>query len=272
MQKSNASPSVPSPADLLDCAIAAARAAGTHALHERNRRQEKHAESTHDVKLVLDRECQVQAANVIHDRYPDHPILGEEISHDRDPDQPRWIVDPIDGTVNFSHGWSIWCCSVAVEHRGETLAGAIYAPALDELYTASIDSPAQLNGKPIRVSGIDDLAQALALTDTDHVPRDFPAGAALYGKFLHAAQKTRVTGSAAIDICRIARGHAESYTALGIYPWDTAAAALILKQAGGQFEVIEQLAGDRFRAIYTNGRVHEHVKAIFLETIAEHIR
>ncbi len=255
--------------DLLDCAIAAARSAGDHARSQAHRRTEVHARAAHDVKLMLDAEAQTRAAEVIHGRYPTHPILGEEESHDRDPAQPRWIVDPIDGTVNFSRAWPLWCVSVAVEHEGRTLAGVIYAPDLNELYTATAEDPALLNGNPLSVSTIDRLEQALVMTDTNKEPFDFAAGTALYGKLLHRAQKVRVMGSAALDICRVARGMGEGYTALGIYPWDTAAAALILQRAGGVFEVIEELGDTRFRAVCSNGHVHDELKTIFMDILAE---
>ena len=255
--------------DLLDCAIAAARAAGDHAREQAHRRTEVHARAAHDVKLTLDTEAQTRASDAIHARYPTHPILGEEESHSRDASQPRWIVDPIDGTVNFSHGLPLWCVSVAVEHEGRTLAGVVYAPDLNELYTATSDQPALLNGNPLSVSTIDKLERSLIMTDTNKEPYDFPAGAALYGKLLHRAQKVRVMGAAALDICRVACGMAEGYTALGIYPWDTAAAALILERAGGRFEVIEQLGNGRFRAICSNSHVHAALREVFLETVAE---
>lgn len=258
--------------DLLHCATAAARAAGDHAHKQAHRRMEVHARAAHDVKLALDAESQKRAAEIIHARYPTHPILGEEESHARDPAQPRWIVDPIDGTVNFSRAWPLWCVSVAVEHDGRALAGVIYAPDLDELYTATADGPALLNGDPLRVSPIDRLDRALMMTDTNKEPFDFAAGAALYGRLLHRAQKVRVMGSAALDICRVARGMAEGYTALGIYPWDTAAAALILQRAGGRFEVVEELGDHRFRAICSNGRVHNELKAIFMDVLTEYGR
>ena len=257
----------PSIEELCATTVEAARRAGDHAMAHRHRRAEADAQAAHDIKLALDRECQEVAARVIHAAYPDHAILGEESSHDRPAAEYRWIVDPIDGTVNFSHGWSIWCTSVAVERDGETLAGAIYAPAMNELYTAAIGEPAKLNGEIIRVSEIDRLQEALVLTDTNKEPMDFDAGAALYGKFLHCAKKARVTGSAAIDICRVAQGHAEAYTALGIYPWDTAAAALILQQAGGRFEVVEELQGHRFRAICSNGALHDAVRDVFMSVL-----
>lgn len=255
--------------ELLECALAAARAAGDHARTHTARRTEVDTRTAHDVKLNLDWEAQEKAAEVIHASYPTHPILGEERSHDRDPSQPRWIVDPIDGTVNFSHGWPLWCSSVAVEHQGRTLAGAIYAPDIGATYTATADQPARLNGEVITVSSVDHLAEALIMTDTNKEPCDFAAGTALYGKILYRAQKARVMGSAALDICRVACGQGEGYTALGIYPWDTAAAALILERAGGRFEVIEELGDLRFRVVCSNGRVHAELKALFMETLSE---
>ncbi len=260
--------SIPHTTDLLACAVSAAQTAATHAWTQRHRRMETQSSAAHDIKLVLDQECQIKAAEVIHAAFPDHSILGEESSHDRDESQPRWIVDPIDGTVNFAHGWPLWCTSVAVEHQGRTLAGAIQAPALDECYTATCDQPARLNGEPIAVSTIDQLADALIMTDTNKEPGDFDAGTQLYNRFLHQAQKARVMGSAALDICRVARGHGEGYTALGIYPWDTAAAALILEQAGGKFEIIEKLDDLRFRAVASNGHLHAAIRQIFVETVS----
>jgi len=260
----------PIPTDeLLECAIAAAQAAGDHARSQAHRRTEALSRSAHDVKLALDTEAQTRASDVIHGRYPAHPILGEEESHERDPSQPRWIVDPIDGTVNFSHGMPFWCVSVAVEHEGRTLAGTIYAPELNELYTATADTPALLNGKPLAVSSIDTLERSLILTDANKEPYDFAPAATLFGKLLHRAQKVRVMGAAALDICRVAAGTAEGYTALGTYPWDTAAAALILERAGGRFEVIETLGNRRFRAVCSNGRIHDALKAVFMETLQE---
>ncbi len=260
---------ISSTTELLDCAVHAARTASAHAWAERHRRQEVQQHAAHDVKLVLDHECQMKAAAVIHARFPDHSILGEEASHDRDASRPRWIVDPIDGTVNFAHGWPLWCTSVAVEHEGRTLAGVICAPALDECYTATCDQPALLNGLPIAVSTVDRLAEALIMTDTNKEPQDFDAGTRLYGRFLHQARKARVMGSAALDICRVACGQGEGYTALGIYPWDTAAAALIVEQAGGRFEIIEQLDDLRFRAIASNGHLHDEIRTVFLSVLAE---
>lgn len=253
---------------LLKVAVSAVRAAGAHALSQLTRRTEANQTALHDIKLALDIELQHIAAKIIHSKFPDHSILGEEASEDRDPANPRWIVDPIDGTVNFAHGIPLWCVSIAVEHRGQTLAGAVFAPEMDELYTAEIDEPARLNGEPMSVSRIDSLSAAMVQTDTNKETYDFPVGAALYGTLLHRAQKVRVMGSAAMDICRVARGHAEGYVALGLYPWDVAAAALILERSGGCFEVIERLPGHRLRVVSSNGLIHMPLKQVFLETLS----
>ena len=110
----------------------------------------------HDIKLELDVECQRIAEDTIRRRFPAHAILGEEdAAASKTPPPPsmfQWIIDPIDGTVNFSHGLPWWCCSIAVRHGGQVLAGAVYAPQIGELYTATDESPARLNGSPLRVS------------------------------------------------------------------------------------------------------------------------
>lgn len=256
-------------AQLLNVAVEAAKIAGQHALNQAHRRAEAHSTADHDIKLALDVELQTIAADVIHGHFPDHDILGEEESRAR-PGSYRWIVDPIDGTVNFAHGFDLWCVSIGVEWNGKTQTGAVFAPARDELFTATLDGPALLNGKVIRVSDIESLAAAMVQTDTNKEAYDFPAGAALYGTLLHQAQKVRVMGSAALDICRVAQGHAEGYAALGIYPWDTAAAALILERAGGRFEIIEHLPNQRFRVVCSNGKIHEAFKGVILDTLASH--
>ncbi len=171
MNKSAQSPErdkkMPSPTNesLLSVAIGAATAGGKHAQSNSNRRTEVIQSYAHDVKLALDVECQVLIEKVIQSHFPDHKILGEEDetsvngtklgenkSTKTDTGNYEWIVDPIDGTVNFSHGYPCWCCSIAVRRGKEVLAAAVYAPDMDALYAATIDSPATCNGNPIHVS------------------------------------------------------------------------------------------------------------------------
>src|ERR1700690_2741130 len=153
---------MPPASDLLACAVGAARAAGLHALQNEGRRGEVAQSLAHDVKLNLDTECQVKAEQVIRLAYPEHAILGEEGGAEGDAATPLWIIDPIDGTVNFSHGLSYWCSSIAVQIGGKMVAGAVYAPVLNELFTASSEQTACCNDEPISVSPISEISGVLA--------------------------------------------------------------------------------------------------------------
>ncbi|MFC1452579.1 inositol monophosphatase family protein [Verrucomicrobiota bacterium] len=253
----------PDNAELLECAVEAAQTAGGHALRNLARRSEAVARARHDVKLQLDIECQEKAVGVIASRFPEHAILGEEDDHSED-SHPRagfeWIVDPIDGTVNFSHGLPMWCCSIAVRRGERTLAGAVFAPVLDQLYTATVDQSALLNDEAIRVSDTERLPEALVTTgmDKDAVPGVPPF--AIFRAIAESVQKARILGCAALDICRVAVGHADGYFESGIYIWDIAAAGLIVERAGGRTETLSFLGRHRLQFLASNGLIHEDLK------------
>jgi len=256
----------PSPTDLLACAVFAARTAGSHALRNVSRRRVAFRTFKHDVKLKLDWECQKKAEQAILSRFPKHDILGEE---DQEHDTSRvsdgnfqWIIDPIDGTVNFSHGLPLWCCSVAVRRGRQVLAGAVYAPALKELYTASVREPAKCNGARIRVSDVRHLKGALVLTGLDkHVDPRVPPFA-IFETLSNNVQKSRIIGSAALDLCHVAAGQAEGYFESGIYIWDIAAAGLIVQQAGGKGEILKDQGNNRLCFVASNGRIHSGLKKL----------
>jgi myo-inositol-1(or 4)-monophosphatase len=254
---------------LLEGAVAAARAAGTHARTNFARRGEAVARFAHDVKLKLDEECQQICQAEITGRFPSHSILGEEDATvgGRTGSGVEWVVDPIDGTVNFSHGLPFWCCSVAALQDGDSVAGAVYAPALDLLYTARRGGGAFCNGEPIGVSPVATLDQAMVLTGLDKNPDGKLPPLALFEATSRAVQKARILGSAALDICRVAHGQADAYFETGIYIWDIAAARLILAEAGGQAETMEFLEHDRLRFIASNGLVHEAYRTLMQKTL-----
>lgn len=253
---------IPSNADLLACAQAVAQASGRHALENRHRRREVAQAFRHDVKLQLDLECQRRAEEVILGAYPDHAILGEEGGAGASDGRPVWVVDPIDGTVNFSHGLPYWCTSIAVQVAGRTLAGVVYAPDLREVYAASVEVPATCNGQPIAVSDTAELGGVLALTglektfDTDQGTLDVTRAVAL------SIQKVRLMGAAALDLCQVAAGHADAFFESGVYLWDVAAGALIVERAGGRVEVLQQVDAQRRRYLVSNGRIHDGLRAI----------
>jgi len=223
----------PTVAELLETAVAAAKAGGSHAAANASRRTEYIQTYAHDVKLALDVECQLKIEKLISDRFPEHSILGEEdetVLQGSTPGEAKkesansaiyeWIVDPIDGTVNFSHGFPAWCCSVAVRRGDDVLAAAVYAPDMDALYSASIDTPAMCNGQPLNVSGRTSLAESLVMTGLDKNLAPGHEPLAIFRKIAFACQKTRVMGSAALDLCMVARGAADGYFESGIYIWD----------------------------------------------------
>ncbi|MBN1557545.1 MAG: inositol monophosphatase [Lentisphaerae bacterium] len=258
----------PAPEALLACAVEAARAGGMHALQNRARRTEYISVSRHDIKLRLDVESQAAVEAVIRSRFPSHAVLGEEDAAPAPaPTGPgpagfEWVVDPIDGTINFSHGLPLWNTSVAVRRGGAVLAGAVFVPAFDHLYTATAGGPAELNGSSIRVSATDALERAVVCTGLDKNTE--PAGRSY--RYLEAiasaAQRPRVTGSAALDLCFVASGCADGYFESGIYTWDIAAAGLIVSRAGGRTEVLARLGGERLSFLATNGRIHGALKTL----------
>jgi myo-inositol-1(or 4)-monophosphatase len=258
-------PAVLSNAELLDGAVRAAHAAGEHALRNRHRRRETLKVDTHDVKLRLDIECQQVATRVIGESFPGHRILGEE-----DPEQVgetvgglyEWIVDPIDGTVNFYHGLRRWCCSIAVR-RGETIvAGAVYGPEFEELYTATVDGASYLNNTPINVSATAVLRESIVMTGADKGVEPGVPPLAIFTRIADAVRRPRIMGCAALDMCQVACGHADGYCEGGIYIWDVAAAGLIVQQAGGRSEILHHHPERHcLQFLSTNGHIHEELKA-----------
>ena len=251
--------------ELLQCAEAAARAAGRHALEQERRRNEVFQASAHDVKLKLDLECQAIADEAIRKRFPDHLIFGEESGEKGDPNATLiWIIDPIDGTVNFSHGLQLWCCSVAALSNGETIAGAVFAPVLDECYTARRGGPACCNGNPIAVSKTSRVEDAIVATGIDRKTRELSESIRLFERLTQRVQRPRIMGSAALDICHVACGKSDGYYESGIYLWDAAAGRIIVEQAGGRSEILRRDGDLRISFMATNGRIHETLKQIVI--------
>jgi len=261
-----------SPATLLECAVSAARAAGDHALLHRDRRTEAIKADRHDIKLKLDVESQEKAEEIVRATFPGHDILGEEETGTvagpaRAEAGHEWIIDPIDGTINFSHGLPLWCSSVAVRRGEDVLAGAVYSPAMGELYTATVDGKAECNGSPIRVSSVDSIAASIVTTGLDKSNDPARPPLAILQSIVSNVQRPRIMGCAALDICRVAHSQADAYFESGIFIWDVAAAGLIVRQAGGEAEILAHLAENRLMFLASNGLVHEEFKALILDAV-----
>jgi myo-inositol-1(or 4)-monophosphatase len=221
---------------LLDCCVLTAREAGNHAVKNRPRRVEIDERFAHDVKLRLDRECQAVAATTIHHYFPGDAILGEEDSHVVEHPTAEWIVDPIDGTVNYFHGLNWWCTSVAVRVNNVIVAGAVYAPEVSMLFDASIERESRLNGQAIHTSAITSLADGLLVTGSEKEVTTGQPPLSTAQALAPLVQKVRIFGAAALDICQVASGAADLFYQNGLFLWDVAAAGLIVQQAGGVYE------------------------------------
>jgi myo-inositol-1(or 4)-monophosphatase len=252
----------PSSADLLACAVEGVRRAAAHALANEHRRGEMVSSTQHDVKLALDHECQRVIEGVIRGAFPSHAILGEEGETEGDAGSILWIVDPIDGTVNFSHGIPYWCHSVAVQRDGRTVAAAVYAPVYRELFEAREDAAATLNGAPIRVSATPTLARSLMLTGLEKNFDQHSQSVEVARAVAVSVQKMRLLGAAALDLCQIACGRADGFYESGLNIWDVAAAELICQQAGGRTLNLAQLTKTKFRYIASNGLIHDELLAL----------
>ena len=218
---------------LLDTAICAAEAAGKHALANKARRTEANETFAHDIKLVLDVECQKIAEELIASEFPDHAILGEEGTTARTNTDYEWIIDPIDGTMNYTHGFPYWCVSIAVRRNDRVLAGCVFAPESNHYYTAHIEDVAKLNGEPIHVSKTTHLDDAMIFTGlSKHMNTDSTPHFGMFKMLALNTQKVRINGSAALDLCHVADGSSDGFLETSIYLWDYAAAGLIAEQAG----------------------------------------
>ena len=257
----------PTNSKLLETAIAAATAGSNHAAAQRGRNQDANDITSHDVKLKLDVECQAIISRTILDVFPDHFILGEEdASKNRAPapGQYEWVVDPIDGTVNFFHSNPHWCSSVAVRLNGQTLAGCVSAPDVGMLFHASADGPALCNGKPIHASKTRDIELAMVHTGADKSEDKSHHAFRFFTAIAGSVQRIRVCGAAALDICLVAAGASDGYFEPGIYIWDIAAADLILRRAGGQGEIMKEFNSGKMGYLGTNGILHKTIASILI--------
>jgi len=196
--------------------------------------------------------------------FPTHSILGEEggARGGRDP-RYRWIVDPLDGTTNYAHGFPFFCVSIGLEVEGRLVLGVAYAPSLDELFVAEAGRGATLNGRPIQVSSIDDLGQGLLATGFPYDRAEFSRALRSFEVISLQSQAVRRAGSAVLDLCYVACGRLDGYWEHTIKPWDVAAGAVIVLEAGGTVTGADGSAFDveGGHMLATNGLLHAPLAA-----------
>ena len=249
---------------LLAVATMAAQRAGEHALANLHRRGDVNAADRLDVKHKLDVEAQEIATGIIQQSFPDHVIFGEESDTAFPSDDGYvWIIDPIDGTVNFFHGMNWWCSSVAVRHNGKTIAGAVFLPQVGELFQATFDGPALCNGAPIHVSATDRPDLAAFATGMGKW-RTEETAFRLLRAISEFSQRPRMLGAAAADMCMVAAGRMDGFFESGIYVWDMAAAGLIVERAGGTVELLKTYPNRRLAVLATNGKLQAAARDVIL--------
>jgi myo-inositol-1(or 4)-monophosphatase len=259
----------------LACAVKAARAAGS--LMRRNLRATKkvNAAFRHDIKLELDVRCQKLIGKILRTGFPQIALLGEEgISGDPNAAE-RWVVDPIDGTVNFAYEIPHACVSIALQVNGpkskgvkgnqtehETVVGVVYDPFNDELWTAIRGQPARLNGKIIRVSQRRNLSEALVSIGFAKSRTSLERTLPYFNKLVWRVRKIRLMGSAALAMTYVATGRFDAYMERGIHLWDIAAGGLIVECAGGEFWRKPIPGQYAFRMITSNGQLRKKLESI----------
>jgi myo-inositol-1(or 4)-monophosphatase len=221
------------------------------------------------IDLVTEIDISIERAfrAMIAERFPDHAVLGEEFGQVAGQDaQPRycWVFDPIDGTTNYAHGLPIFCSSLALEVDGEPAVAAIYDPTRLELFTAERGQGAWLNGRPLSVSTASSLIDSLLCTGFHYdVHKDSEDVLNVFAAFIGRARAVRRLGSAAIDMCYVAAGRLDGFWEKKLQPWDVAAGALIVAEAGGS---VTTMSGQPFRSregsvLASNGRIHTDMLA-----------
>lgn len=198
-----------------------------------------------DFVTHVDREAEACILERIRARFPEHGVLAEEASAEAPPparaSEWLWVVDPLDGTTNFLHGYPMYAVSIAALHRGEPVAGVVVNGASGEEWTATRGGGAFRNGEPIGVSAIDDLAHALIGTGFPFkVPEYIPVYLEQLGLMLRASSGVRRAGSAALDLCHVASGWFDGFWELSLAPWDVAAGTLVVREAGG---IVTRMSG-----------------------------
>ena len=210
----------------------------------------------------VDKKSEEAIIDVIQDEYPDHFILSEEVGAITTDSNFKWIIDPIDGTVNFANGIPICCVSIGIEMDGKLLMGAVFNPFMSELFFAEKGKGAFLNNKPLKVSDNGNVNAACLVTGFPYrwveVGKD---PIKVFERFIRMGLPVRRLGSAAIDLCWVAAGRFDGFWEYNLNPWDIAAGYLIIEEAGG---TVTNFNGDPYsvydkQTLATNGKIHQEM-------------
>jgi len=232
-----------------------------------------------DLVTVADRTVEAYLQDALLTAFPSHGIYGEEGARDRLDSEYRWYIDPLDGTTNFAHGFPHFCVSMGLEHRPEGLAaehdgpivaGIVYDPLRDELFTAERGKGAFLNGKPIHVSKTLELGESLIATGFPSRKRNLNPNIHFYQEFTMRSHGVRRAGSAALDLAYTACGRLDAFWEFNLNPWDTAAGFLLVEEAGGMVTGFDGAYRrlDSREVLASNQHIHHEMLGFFADLFA----
>ena len=214
------------------------------------------AAEAHDIKLAIDVETQDLITKQLLDQFPEHALYGEEGVVGDQTSEYQWVVDPLDGTVNYFYGIPHFCVSIALRRTSEIIVGVIYDPIRDELWATQKGEKPTLNGREFRVSERSDLSQSIISVGLSKTGETITAGLPLLQQMVHRARKCRLLGSAALDMAYVACGRLDAYIEQGISLWDIAAGVILVETAGGKIDMRERNdMKDKYSIIASSGVV-----------------
>lgn len=224
-----------------------------------------------DIVTEVDRKCEKLIVSRLQKDFPTHDILAEEGTGKRLKSEWRWIIDPLDGTVNYNHTYPFFCTSIALEHKGNLVLGVVYEPNRDELFVAEKGGGATLNGRKISVSKEDNLKRSLLSTGFAYNVQEGEQRNNLeyFGRFLMETQAMRRDGVAEADLCYLACGRFDGFWELFLKPWDMAAGVVIIREAGGKVTDFGGSEVDIYgtEILATNGHIHSRMIEVLNGTL-----
>ncbi len=244
----------------IDTAIEAARRAGQALLDHYNKPHQVSFKGIIDLVTEMDRESERMVTEILRQSYPEYGILGEEGSKSTTPCNCRWIIDPLDGTTNYSYGYPLFGVSIALEKQSEITLGVVYNPLIDELFTTEKGGGAYLNERPIQVTKTSELGKSLLASGFPYdVWSSHKNNCSEWEDLIKTTISLRCDGSASLDLCHVACGRLDGYWELDLESWDMAAGALIVQEAGG---LVTQVDGKPYShlqrsVLASNGHLHQ---------------
>jgi myo-inositol-1(or 4)-monophosphatase len=251
--------------DYLNAAVEIAREAGALLEELSTQPLDINYKRRADLVTVADRRSEALIVGRLRERFPDHAIVAEEGGNHRASSDYCWYVDPLDGTTNYAHGFPVYCVTLGLAYRSQVIAGVVYDPTRNDLYTAERGAGAFLNSRPLRVSATEKLGESLVATGFPPFATNHDLNVQFYFRFTELSHGIRRAGSAALDLCSVAAGRFEGFWELKLNPWDKAAGVLMVTEAGGRVTDVRggafNLLGDDVFA--SNGLVHEQMLEVF---------